>query len=172
MTCDWRMLVPAFKHNFVLRRAQWVIEEARSKGGYYDQAIARLLRVLSNFATFGEDISSEGVKRRNLRMTEAAYADLVSDLDFKRWHKVTTNEHQKELSYLFAEMQDDFGTNRKTWTPDDLMTDLNRWPMTTMLKKPEANCLPKKSSPEHRYFGIKLATSLMQTPWHMTRNKK
>jgi hypothetical protein len=161
----WKFKVPIAKHDFVERRASWVLEEAQSANGMYDQAIARI----SNFACFGEDLSSEGVKRRNTRITSAAYADFMTDRDFKRWHKMTTNEHQKELSFLFEEIKRDHSLDQKRWNAHDLLTDLHLWPMTTMLKKAEANTLPRKSPPLLRYANVTIEINIVKTPWDIAQ---
>ena len=58
------------------------------------------MRLVSNFATFGQDTSSSGAKKINKNISVEA-KKIMEHLDFETFHNLTTNEHQLPLKDLW-----------------------------------------------------------------------
>ena len=125
--------IPKAKLALVIRRANWLLEEARQPDAAYDQAIAKIMRQVSNYATLGVDPQSYGAKGLNLQVSCEAFGKL-QELGFRAWHKITTNEHQKPLKDFW----NDILANCGSWTADEVVKLFSQWPMTTVTKQEDS----------------------------------
>ena len=88
----------------IKRRIQFLLDEAkygiRNKNGEIikDQVITYALRVLSNHASVGKDMSSNGIKKLNQRISEGALKRLSLVESFNQWTKITINEHPEPIN--------------------------------------------------------------------------
>lgn len=82
------------------RRVQQLIDEVRSPNPVYDQSVRMLMRVLSNYAMFGIDVSSEKAKKLNKRMSARANI-LLKKIEFNNWHGHVINEHSYPLKSMW-----------------------------------------------------------------------
>ncbi len=139
------------------RRAQFLINEARSSDPTYDQTVRYALRVISNWATVGKDCSSAEIKWLNPRVSEKALElyDAVSD---EEWLKRTTNEHPEPISVVWqwiCEQGDHI-------TPEAILARAKQWPMVTVTLEEDrlltTNGLRSSGKPEDRHRDIVLAS--------------
>jgi hypothetical protein len=61
---------------YILRRADFVLREAKLKDARRDQAITYALRVISNYVTIGGDGGSSKIKLLNPRISKSAHKEL------------------------------------------------------------------------------------------------
>lgn len=111
----------------LLRRADFILEEARSPDGVRDQAISMAMRVISNHVTVGRDGSSYSVKKSNKLMSNEAKL-LRQRIPLKEWHKGTTNEHPDELKLVWESIRE----NAEKWTALDVCNRLSKYPFVTI----------------------------------------
>jgi hypothetical protein len=134
--------------NHVLRRAEFLLNEARNGFSKRDIAITMTLRSLSNYLTVGEDGGSRKVKELNSRMSENA-KDLKAKLSSDDWHDATTNEHQLELKSVWSEILE--STNQMT--AEKICDLLKQYPYITVTNEENKALRRVKDakSPEERY---------------------
>ena len=87
-------------NNVIKRRIQFLITEANSENPTYDKSISMLMRLVSNFATIGEDGDSKKVKDKNINLSVNA-KKLRDAKSFDEFHDLTINEHQLPLKDLW-----------------------------------------------------------------------
>lgn len=141
-----------------LRRAKFLLEEARSGTEVYDAAVRYALRVISNWATVAEDLSSEAIKFRNRRISRKAldlYLASETDAD---WHKQTTNEHPEPIRQVW----DWIVKEAQTLQPREILKRFQEWPMVTVTcdEDREINAAGHrwKGDPQVRHKRIDLVT--------------
>lgn len=141
--------------DIAMRRAEFLLTEARSKSPFRDQTVTYALRVISNWATIGKDASSSTIKWSNPRLSQAAWK-LYDDLSDEEWIKKTINEHPEPLAQIWAWIL----KNKDMISAKSILDRVSKWPMITITKQEddELNKLGMKStgSPEERHNLIKL----------------
>ena len=85
--------------DLVRRRLQLLIAEA-SSGELQMQDVSKVMRVVSNYATLGQNVLSQRVKQLNRRVSKGAYALLLDTLNFRDWSTAPINGHQVPLAAL------------------------------------------------------------------------
>ena len=136
--------------NLVLRRAQFILDEACSKDAVRDLAVVMTMRAISNYLTVGRDGSSWVVKKQNQFMSKAAH-ELKSKLTANEWHKATTNEHQWELLKVWQTICE----RADSLSATDVCDLMREYPFVTItnlentrLREPDVRAA---STPEERY---------------------
>lgn len=137
-----------------LRRAEFLLQEAKSGNWVYDAAVRYALRVISNWATVGADRSSEAIKFTNQRLSAKAlalYKELDDDL---AWHKLTTNEHQEPISQVWEWVV----REARSLQPEAILERFKLWPMVTITCEEDrainAAGHRSKGCPQVRHSGI------------------
>lgn len=145
--CDWEKVA--------LRRAQFLLDEARSEQPTRDQTVTFALRVISNWATIGKDGSSSTVKWLNRNISQKAWELYHSQSDAE-WEKSCINEHQEPISHVWQWILE----NHQMLTPRDILDRAKRWPMITVTKDEDLYLTQQgfrsKGSPEERHKMIVL----------------
>ena len=138
-----------FTREVVLRRVEFLIQEAQSKNPHYDQSVQMIMRLISNYTTVGVNSGSKGVKKLNKNMSEKAW-DLKSKLNSDDFHDATTNEHHFPLKDLWDWMIE----NKEGLSSDQVLDKFYQYPFVTVTREENSalNKLKKlKLSPEDRY---------------------
>lgn len=137
---------------YVLRRAEFLLNEARCRDSKYDQTVRYALRVISNNLCCGADGSSSFVKWNIKYISKIAYELYLNSTD-EEWHKNTTNEHQKPISQIWQWIKE----NAHTISPQDIIKEMRKYPMV-VLHNDENSKLNKsyrsEGSPDVRYKDI------------------
>lgn len=137
--------------DFLLRRADFVLNEARSGFHKRDLAITYVLRTISNHLTVGASKGSFGVKKLNRRISKAALAKRRELNSEAEWHKQTLNEHQFPLAMVWQHVCE----NCASMTPADLCDLIAKYPFVTVLREEDAKLRHKEvkgaKTPEERY---------------------
>jgi hypothetical protein len=84
----------------IQRRVSFLLNEVKNSSPR-DQAITYIMRVLSNHASVGFDGSSHLIKKRNCKVSQAAFTALKNSSSFEEWSKNTINEHPVPLKYTW-----------------------------------------------------------------------
>lgn len=112
-----------------LRRAEFLLSEARSRSPVRDQTVTFALRVISNWATIGKDASSSAIKWLNPRVSKKAM-QLYHEVSDREWERLTINEHQEPISHVWKWILD----NNEFITARDILDRAKQWPMVTITK--------------------------------------
>jgi hypothetical protein len=136
-------------NNVIKRRIQFLITEVNSKNPTYDKSISMLMRLVSNFATIGEDGDSKKVKikNRNISVNAKKLRDAKSLDEF---HDLTINEHQLPLKDLW----DWCIKEKKTLNTRDVWNKFCDYPFITITKEENLRLNKikrEKLTPELRY---------------------
>ncbi len=86
--------------DYIKRRLSFLLNEVKNNSPR-DQAITYVMRVLSNHASVGFDGSSHLIKKRNCKVSQAAFTALKNASSFDDWSKNTINEHPVPLKYTW-----------------------------------------------------------------------
>ncbi|MGA7971478.1 MAG: hypothetical protein WCA36_01610 [Pseudolabrys sp.] len=112
----------------IQRRIAFLLNEAKSDNPAYDQVVRYALRVISNFYSCGDDVSSSKARLVNKHISRRA-SDLRAEIsDDKKWIKKVTNEHQEPLRQVWDRMIE----NKDTLTLEMIATWISRWPMVVV----------------------------------------
>jgi hypothetical protein len=136
MTIQSSIAPPAW----VIRRAQFVCNEACFPDQEHDQTVKYALRVISNFATVGKDATSSQVKELNPRVSKQAFSrlkELLSDdidADFLKWCSETINEHPEPLGQIWGWISN----SEVKIPPEELIERLASYKMITILRTENA----------------------------------
>ena len=93
---------PAKRLDICLRRADFLIREARSFSPEYDHAVVYSLRVISNWISVGGNFGSREIRWRNKRISKKAWNLYYASLSDVEWLAGTINEHPEPLSAVWA----------------------------------------------------------------------
>jgi hypothetical protein len=143
-------------NEIILRRCSFLANEAKYQPKR-DQAITYTMRTISNYISFGRDVSSITAKKENLRVSETAFSK-IKDLDIKTWAKETINEHPLPLKVSWEWLK----KNSSTITAQNVFDHFLKNPMVTITKEEDQNILKlgirSSGDPEKRYAlaGIKI----------------
>ena len=136
--------------DFVMRRAEFLLSEAKNGFTKRDIAITFVLRALSNYLTVGVSGNSNDVKRLNVWISKAAL-ERRSQVPYAQWHKETVNEHQQPLKEIWKEIC----ANCDSMTVQDVCDLIARHPFVTVLRDEDArlrsSSVRSATSPEERY---------------------
>ena len=114
----------------ILRRIEFIINEARCEDGFRDQTITFAMRVVSNWCTLGNDAGAAEVKLKGRRMSREAYDLRVKySSDLRKWASTTINEHQMPLDQFWKRIR-----GNKIPSPQEFLADFQRWLMVTVTK--------------------------------------
>lgn len=119
--------------DYILRRADFILTEARLPDGRYDQATKYAMRVISNWAAVGADVGSRTVKERNLRMSVAA-RELRAKMPMQTWCAETINEHPEPMKMVW----DWARAQAAELSADSLVQRIAAHPMVTVTKEEDA----------------------------------
>ena len=138
-----------------LRRAKFVIEEARCDQPVYDQTVTAALRVISNWATVGRNGSSAAIKWLNPRLSEAAW-ELYHSVTDAEWQQGTINEHPEPISQVWLWIL----REKESIDPQAVLHRMQQWPMITVTRQEDAAISQSgnraQGDPEARHARIKL----------------
>ena len=136
--------------NIVLRRAQFILDEARSNDAVRDLAVVMTMRALSNYLTVGRDGSSWIVKKQNQFMSKEAHR-LRAERTANEWHKATTNEHQWELLKVWQTICE----RAETLSAADVCDLMKKYPFVTITNEENIRLrdpiVKAATTPEERY---------------------
>jgi hypothetical protein len=136
-------------NNVIKRRIQFLITEVNSKNPTYDKSISMLMRLVSNFATIGEDGDSKKVKDKNINLSVNA-KKLRDAKSLDEFHDLTINEHQLPLKDLWEWCIKE----KKKLNTRDIWNKFCDYPFITITKEENLrlNKIKKeKLTPELRY---------------------
>lgn len=136
-------------NNVIERRIEFLLTEVNSKNPNYDKSISMLMRLVSNFATIGEDGDSKKVKSKNRNISEEAkkIRDAKTSDEF---HDLTINEHQLPLKDLWEWCIKE----KEKLNTSDIWNKFCDYPFITITKEEDLklNKIKKeKLTPELRY---------------------
>lgn len=143
----------------ILRRLDFLLNEARSESPENDQAVIYTMRTISNYCTIGKDAPSSSIKKRNPRMSEEAYKS-KKKLPQEEWVKGTNtiNEHQDPLKQIWKWILD-----HKEISREDVLARFKLWPMVTVTNEENKrlqNC--QETGPSERYREAKINVGLIK----------
>jgi hypothetical protein len=125
-------IVPAtgrLTRDAVLRRADFLINEACSNDPARDQTVTFAMRVISNYVSTGRDLSSAGIKKASARMSRRALEQKGVTTEAE-WLRNTINEHQEPLKQIWKWILD----HKATLSAEDVVARFAKWPMVTVTK--------------------------------------
>jgi hypothetical protein len=122
----------------VLRRAEFLLTEARSSNPIRDQSITYAMRVISNYVCVGRDLSAKSIKKRAKIMSRRAHA-LKLSMSEEEWFGRVINEHQEPLQNVWKWIIE----NNVTLKPEEILHRFAKWPMVVVSK--EEDCLIRLS---------------------------
>ncbi len=136
---------------WLIRRAQFILQETQIKDGAHDQVIGNAIYVISDFATIGERGGSRRIKQINRRMSEEAYRLLQGSPNLKSWIDQIENEHPWPKMAMWKEIQKHGNFKGPKW----VLKLISQVPSVSVTKR-EARALGKKpwkseGSPKERY---------------------
>jgi hypothetical protein len=146
--------------DYILRRAEFVLNEARNNFLKRDIAITMTLRAVSNYLTVRKDGQSRNVKMANTKISLGA--DELKKILTKEygawnreaqhaWHKGTTNEHQMPLKWIWEILK----KNARDMSASDLCDLLKKYPYVTVTNEENFRLNSKQAksakTPEDRY---------------------
>lgn len=136
-----------------LRRAEFLLNEARSENPVRDQTVTFALRVISNWATVGKDASSSAIKWLNPRVSKGAL-QLYHEVTDREWERLTINEHQEPISQVWQWILE----NQNSITARDILDRAMKWPMITITKSEDYQInkagYRSRGNPEERHFHL------------------
>jgi hypothetical protein len=142
----------------VLRRAQFLLNEANSENPTRDQTVTYAMRVISNWATIGKDAPSHIIKWTNPRISVAAW-ELYTSCSDREWEKSVINEHPEPI----AQVWDFILKERDTLNANAILDRFKLWPMITVTKEEDSeltrNGYRSSGSPAERHSRIKLSSN-------------
>ena len=122
----------------ILRRVEFLLNEAKAENPIRDQTITTAMRVISNWVTVGKDATSEYIKWNNPILSEEAWKLYeMSDDDY--WQKNTINEHPEPLDQLWEYILEE----KDQLTIDNILDRFKQSPMVTITKD-EDNSINKR----------------------------
>ncbi len=137
-------------HAMILRRADFLLNEARSPKPLRDQTVTYAMRVISNYCSIGKDAGSSQIKRANQRISRSAF-DLKRTLPFNEWARNTINEHQEPLKLIWNWIL----TKKDELNSDKVLDRFKEFPMIIITRKENDRLnelgLREKGDPEQRY---------------------
>jgi hypothetical protein len=131
----------------ILRRIDFLLNEARCGMIKKDQTITYAMRVISNYCTIGKDAQSAQIRGLNRKMSQQAYALIKKSSSFEEWAKATTNEHQDPLEdvwqWILAE--------HKNLSPKTIFERFEKYPMVTITHEENKDWPKDYKDPVERY---------------------
>ena len=122
---------------YIMRRAKFILDEARLDDRKKDQTIIYAMRVISNYGVTGKDTSSSGLKMQNRRMTVGAYErlkELAQNNSFgvakKVWCSGTISEHPLPYKLYWLQVCE----RAQNITAQDIINEIFGVPVETVLK--------------------------------------
>lgn len=135
----------------VLRRINWLIEEATSPNPQYDLSIRFTMRAISNYFSIGKmDIDSKNIKKINKRISRKALITIPS-LNFDDWHKNTTNEHPLPLKIIWDQI-----CNQEKCNEHFIISQFKNNPIVTITNYENLMLKQNDADPHVRYKNAKI----------------
>ena len=131
-----------------------------------------IMRVLSNYASVGKDVSSYGLKIYNKRVSEEA-KELLFSADLATYSKNTINEHSKPLKITWNWLK----KKANELSVEKVWEEFKKNPIITVTREENQRITKKglgsKGSFEERYTNLGIfVTELQQTPKEIKKNDK
>lgn len=122
---------PAKGLDICMRRAEFLLLEARSLSPEYDHAVVYALRVISNWISVGGNFSSRDIRWRNKRVSKKAWDLYHASSTDSEWLAGTINEHPEPLSAVWAWICENCAELR----PEQIIDRLAENPIVTVTKE-------------------------------------
>lgn len=135
----------------IRRRVRFLIDEAGSPDPCYDQTVRYALRVISNYYSVGNDLSSGQIKQVSTRISRSALKlrclyEVVHNDKHKKWRKETINEHPDELVNIWEWIK----TNHQTLAIDQIITRIKACPIVIVTKREDRRLKSAKNGEARR----------------------
>ena len=152
-----------FKNDLVRRRLEFIQNEAINSK-VKDQATTMVMRVISNYASVGKDVSSPKALKINKNISEAAFNALNKSKKINEWVKLVTNEHQMPLNETWKTFIEG---SRKNLTLEFIWEHFINNPMVTVLKSEDKKLnelgYKDKGLPDERYNAANIKRKILSS---------
>jgi len=91
----------------LIRRIQWLIQEAKADDKDCDLAVTYIMRTLSNYFTVGKGSASSSYVKLHNRIMSRKALELLQDCDKEFWNKETINDHPEPLKEVWKWLMSD-----------------------------------------------------------------